>query len=221
MLVIEETYGRDHLKRVLDIMRREYMAPHATRMVPLLRAVDRLDAYRTGPFAMFALREAMGTKRVNDGLRNLMAKFDPARPPYPTSLDLYGELRATAPPDLHYLLEDLFEDITFWDLKATKIAVRPAGREHYRVTLDVSTEKLKGDPTGKEKAVPMSDAIEIAVFDAGGKTLYRQPHRVRSGTQTITLTVKAERPPASAELDPDHELLDRRPDDNLVNVAEE
>jgi ABC-type transport system involved in multi-copper enzyme maturation permease subunit len=218
MLVVEETLGRDHLLRLLDVMRAEYLAPHQTREVSLLRGTDRVDAYRTGPFAMFALREAIGPERVNAALRNLLAKFDPARPPYPTSLDLYAELRAVTPPDRHELLKDLFEEVTFWNLRTKKADVQPSGNA-YRVTLHIEAEKLKSTALGKEKPVPMNDVIEVAIFAADGKPLYRQPHHIRSGAQTITVTVPT--PPARAALDPDHELLDRKPEDNAVEVGTE
>jgi len=217
MMTIEETFGREHLQRLLDIMRSQYMAPHETRSVSLLRTWDRNDAYRTGPFAMYALRELAGTEHVNGALRNLLARFDPQHPPYPTSLDLYAELRAATPPPMHYLLKDLFEDITFWNVKTKKAEAEPAGNGTYRVTLLVDAQKLKADAAGKETPVPMDDAIEVAAFDANGKALYRAPHRIRSGEQTITVTVTGK--PASAGVDPDHELLDRKPEDNAAEVG--
>jgi ABC-2 type transport system permease protein len=64
----------------------------------------------------------------------------------------------------------------------------------------------------------MNDAIAVVVLDAGGKELYREQHRVRSGAQTITVTVP--RPPARGGLDPDHVLLDREPEDNVIGTAE-
>lgn len=216
MLVVEETFGREHLQRILDAMRAHYLSPREPRAVPLLRAADQMDAYRIGPFAMYALREAAGVETVNRALRNLLAKFPPGRAPYPTTLDFYAELRAAVPPETHGLLKDLFEEITFWDLRATHIDVKAIEGAH-RVTLHVEAHKLKGDGTGKERAVPMNDLIEVALYDAAGKPLYRGSHRIRAGVQTIELTVA--RPPARAEVDPDHELLDRNTEDNAVTVA--
>jgi ABC-2 type transport system permease protein len=216
MLVVEKALGREHLTRLLDVMRHEYLAPHETRQVPFLRMVDAIDAYRTGPFAMFALRESAGEEQVNAALRRMLARFDPSRPPYPTSLDLYSELRAVTPPDLHDLLKDLFEEITSWDLRTNKAEVQPAGNGAYRVTLQVEAQKLKADAAGTQRRVPMNDAIEVGVFDADGKTLYRQRHRIHAGAQTIIVTVP--RPPTTAGIDPDQELLDRTPKDNVVKV---
>jgi ABC-2 type transport system permease protein len=217
MQTIEETLGREPLTRLLDVMRREYMAPHQTRQVSLLRAVDHIDGYRTGPFAMHALRESVGAERVNAALRNMLAKYDPTHPPYPNSLDLYAELRAVTPVPMHDLLKDLFEEITFWDLQTKKATVQPAGNGQWRVTLQIDAQKLKADAMGKETPVAMNDPIEVSVFAADGKPLYLKRHRVRSGTQTITITVTGV--PARAGIDPDHELLDRKPDDNGVEVG--
>jgi ABC-2 type transport system permease protein len=217
MLVVEETFGREHLQRLLDMMRAQYLAPNQPRAVPLLRAASTLDAYRMGPFAMFALREAVGVEPVNRVLRNLLAKFPPDRPPFPTTLDFYAELRAATPASSHGLLKDLFEEITFWDLRAKRVDVQPAGNGGHRVTLHIQAWKLKGDGTGRERDVPMNDPVEIAVYDADGKPLYRAPHRIRSGLQTIELVVP--RPPARAVIDPDHELLDRYLEDNEIAVG--
>ncbi|HEY0142201.1 MAG TPA: M1 family aminopeptidase [Thermoanaerobaculia bacterium] len=217
MLVVEETLGREHLQRLLAMMRADYMQPHQTRTVPLLRAHDQVDAYRRGPFAMYALREAVGVEPVNRALRNLLSKFPPGRTPYPTSLDFYAELRAVTPTPMHGLLKDLFEEITFWELSATGIDVKPDGKGAYRVTLHVDARKLKGDSTGTERSVPMHDPVEILVYDADGKPLYRASHRLRSAEQAIELTLP--RPPAGAVVDPDHELLDRQPADNEVRAG--
>ena len=216
MLVVEETFGREHLNRLLAVMRANYMAPNQPRAFPLLRTINQLDAYRTGPFAMYALREAVGAEPVNRALRTLLAKFPPDSQTYPTTLDFYAELRASTPTSAHGLLKDLFEEITFWDLRATKVDVVESGDKAFRLTLHVEAQKLKGDGTGNEREVPMYDPVEVAVYDADGRSIYVARHRVRSGAQTIEIVVP--RPPARAVIDPDHELLDRKPDDNEVTV---
>jgi ABC-2 type transport system permease protein len=218
MMTVEEALGRDHLLRLLSVMRDEYLAPHQTRQVPLLRSFDQLDAYRTGPFAMFALRESVGEDRVNASLRRLLAAFDPAHPPYPSSLDLYGELRASAPESEHDLLKDLFEDVTFWDLRATGAEAREAAGGGQKVSVTIAARKAKADPLGKETDAPMDDAIDLAVFDAHGEQLYRGPHRIRSGEQTIDVMVSGAAP-ARVSLDPDRVFLDREPANNDTPVV--
>lgn len=217
MLVVEETLGRDHLQRLLDVMRADYLQPNQPRTVPLLRGVDQVDAYRRGPFAMDALRERVGVEPVNRALRNLLAKFPPGRAPYPTSLDFYAELRAATPPSAHSLLRDLFEEITFWDVRMKRIEVKRDTGGAYRVTMRIEAQKLKGDSSGAARPVTMDDPVEILLYDAERKPIYRASHHIHSGEQTIELTVT--RAPAGGVIDPDHELLDREPDDNEAQVT--
>jgi ABC-2 type transport system permease protein len=65
----------------------------------------------------------------------------------------------------------------------------------------------------------MDDWIEIGIFAEGdqpGKPFYAQKHRIRSGQQTITVTVP--RMPTSAGIDPSHLLIDLKTDDNITAV---
>lgn len=126
-------------------------------------------SYGKGAVALYTLREHLGAETVNGALRRFLEKYGRGGPPYPTSLDLYAELRAVTPPSLHYLLADLFETITLWDLKTQTAATRllPVGK--YELTLEVLAQKLRADGTGVETRTPMNDLIEVGIF-APGKT---------------------------------------------------
>jgi hypothetical protein len=73
------------------------------------------------------------------------------------------------------------------------------------------------DEAGVEAEVPMDDFVEVGVFAADGGELYRQWHRVRSGEQTITVTVPRE--PAQAGIDPRRLLIDADGGDNTTEVG--
>lgn len=109
--VVEEAQGGAALERLLDLMRSEYGKPHAAREVPLLRATDWLDTYRTGPLAMQELRDRIGGERVDRALRRLLARHATGEPPYPTTLDLYRELRIVTPKPLLPFLRGLLEEV--------------------------------------------------------------------------------------------------------------
>ena len=86
--------------------------------------------------------------------------------PLPTSLELYRELKAAAPDSLHYLLADLFERNTYWDLTAeTPTAERVEGGR-WRVSLEVSARKVAVDTVGVETNLPMNDLVEVGLFAA-------------------------------------------------------
>lgn len=222
MAVLEETYDPEHLDRLLKVMRKAYLTPHARANVPLLRATDWLQAYRKGPFAMYALREYIGEKQVNAALRRLLQKHGSGEPPRPTSLDLYRELQAVTPGSLQYLLADLFEANTFWELATERVTARQAETGSWQVTLDVHARKVAVDSLGAETEAPMNDLIEVGVFAAAedgalGRLLYLRMHRVRSGEQRITVTVPEK--PARAGIDPRGLLIDVEATDNLKEIT--
>lgn len=221
MDVVEATFGPDHLERFTGVMREAYLAPRPESGVPLLRASDWFGAYRKGPFAMYALRETVGEERVNTALRRLLEEHGRGEPPLPTSLDLYRELRAVTPNPLRYLLADLFERNTYWELATDEATAEPTGTGTWRVTLDVRARKVAVDSAGVATELPMDDLVEVGVFaateDGGlGEPLHLQPHRVRSGAQRIAVTVPSE--PARAGIDPRHLLIDTDGGDNTVGV---
>ena len=78
------------------------------------------------------------------------------------------------------------------------------------------------DPAGRETEVAMDEWIPIGVFAPTsqgadfGETLYLRSHRIRSGPQTITVTVP--RKPSDAGIDPYLLLIDLERFDNVEKV---
>jgi ABC-2 type transport system permease protein len=221
MSVIQETYGDEHLRRLLRVFREDALTPRTRASLPLLRSYDRYWAYRKGPFAMYALQGYVGAERLDAALRSLFEKHRNGAPPLPTSLDLYKELQAVTPESLGYLLADLFERNTFWELEAKQVAAKQAESGAWEVTLEVQARKLVVDNAGFETEVPMDDLVEIGVYAAAeggklGEPLYLHMHRVRSGEQRITVMVPKE--PSRAGVDPRNLLIDVTPDDNLKEM---
>ncbi|HEX7314768.1 MAG TPA: hypothetical protein VF297_12655 [Pyrinomonadaceae bacterium] len=219
--VVEAAHGREHRDRLLGAMRASYLSPRARAGSPLLRATDRFQWYRKGVLALYAVREYVGAERVNAALRRLFEKHGSTTPPLPTTLDLYSELQAVTPDELRYLLADLFEANTYWELATKRVSAERVGTGEWRVTLDVRARKVLVDEAGVETEVPMDDLVEVGVFAVArdgesGKPPYLRMHRLRSGEQRITLTVPWE--PAQAGIDPRNLLIDVEPGDNLAEV---
>jgi hypothetical protein len=222
MQVVERTLGREHLRRLLSMMREVYATPRTRAEVPLLRATDSFLTYRKGPFAMRALREYAGTEQVNAALRRLLEKHGSGTAPLATSRDLYRELQAAIPQSFHPLLADLFEANTFWELATQNVTTKQTETDGWQVTLDVKARKVVVDTAGVETEVPMDDLIEVGVFTAAkggglGEPVYLQMHRMRSGEHRITVMVASK--PARAGIDPRNLLIDVEADDNLKKIT--
>ena len=223
MMVTEKVLGPREARRVYDFQMDRYLSKRAEfeTDVPLLEVEDHPHiAYGKGAVAMYTLREHLGDEAVNTALRRFLEKHRDGGPPYPTSRDLLAELRAVTPDSLRYLLTDLFETITLWDVRTRSAVVEPAGNGAYQVTLDVVAKKLRADSVGKETETPMNDFVEIGVFAPGegdGAPLYLKRHRIRDGEQTIRITVPRE--PGRAGIDPYRKLIERDREDNMVGVG--
>jgi hypothetical protein len=236
MMVTEKTLGPDEARRVYDFQMDRYLGRRGdfARDVPLIEVEDHPHiAYGKGAVAMYTLREQIGDEAVNTALRRLLEKYRDSGPPYATALDLVRELRAVTPESLQYLVTDLFETITLWDVNTTRAVFERTADGQYEVTLDVSAKKMRADSAGHETETPMDDFVEIGVFAAGatgaggadgangepagrGTPMYLQRHRIHSGKQTIRITVPGE--PARAGIDPLRKLIDRERADNVVDV---
>lgn len=220
MLVTEKVLGPAEARRVYDYQMDRYLRKRSEtgQDAPLLEAEDHPHvSYGKGAVALYTLREHLGAEVVNGALRRLLKKFGRSGPPYATSLDLYAELRAVTPPSLQYLLTDLFETITLWDVKTQSAAARRLADGRYEVTLDVVAQKLRADGTGIETEAPMNDLIEIGVFAPGkDDAIYLTRHRIRSGRQTIRIIVPQE--PSRAGVDPSRKLIERERGDNMIEV---
>ena len=139
-----------------------------------------------------------------------------------TTLDMYRELQAVTPDSLQSLLHDLFEVNTFWTFDTKQATAVQTSTGTWQVTLEVEARKVVADSAGHETELPMSEWVEIGIFAPAepgeilGKPLYVRKHRVRSGRQTLTVTVPNK--PARGGIDP-YNLLDWEEGDNIETVT--
>lgn len=211
------------LHRILRLTLDSYLRSRgrdATAEQPLLLTDDQGNvSYNKGALAMFALQDIAGAGRVNQGLRNYLARFGFKPAPFPTSRDLLDELRATAGADHQALLTDLFETISLYDVQVDSAQVRPVGRE-FEVTLQITAVQVQADGLGREREVPLDAWFTVGVFPGAAESIEAQAplalekRRLHSGAQTLVLRVPAR--PGSVGVDPYHVMVDRTPANNTA-----
>ncbi|HKJ03072.1 MAG TPA: M1 family aminopeptidase, partial [Longimicrobiales bacterium] len=228
IMTMEREYGRDQIFKFLKYEMDRYLRSRGTETLkekPLMR-VDASQGYihyRKGSVALYYLKEMIGEDRVNAALRDLVATFGYAEPPYPTSYELLDRLRAQTPDSLQYLITDLFEEITLFDNRVVgDPAVETLDDGRYRVTFEVQTGKIRADSLGVETVIPMDDYVDVAVLaqpekgKTRGRVLATERRRFTDGRHTVELVVDEE--PWQVGVDPSFFLVDRIPDDNLKRV---
>ena len=70
--------------------------------------------YNKASVVLYYFKEMIGEKKVNEAMKNLVAKFGYKDAPFPTSMDALKEFKAVTPDSLKYLVSDLFENITLF-----------------------------------------------------------------------------------------------------------
>jgi len=228
LMVMEHEYGRDMMRKLLRYEMDRYLSSRGRERQkerPLLtvEAQQGYVHYRKGSLAMYYLKEMIGEEAVNRALRKLVQQYGYAQPPYPTSYTLVDAFREQTPPELQYLIKDLFEDITIFSNRTLEATAHMRADGKYDVTIDIETRKFKADAKGNETEVSLNDWIEIGAFAKPekdkkyGKTLYRERVHLTGNKSTHTFTV-AELP-YQAGVDPFGLLIDRVPDDNVKQVT--
>lgn len=229
IMAMEKEYGRDIMRKFLAYEMAAYLRGRSGARFgenPLITVNvakrQAYIAYHKGSIVMYYIREMIGEDTVNRALRKIVQKYAYAPPPFPTSNALVDALREETPPNLQYLIKDLFEDIILFSnrtLEATAVK-RLDGK--YEVTLKVESKKFRADAKGNETEIPVDDWIDIGAFakPASGRkygdTLYRE--RMHITRQNSTFTFTTAQPPDTAGIDPFLLLIDRVPDDNVKSV---
>jgi ABC-2 type transport system permease protein len=239
LMVAEKEYGAVNMRRSLQYEMDAYLIGRATehkRESPLLYVENQpYIHYQKGALAMYALRDYIGEERVNLALRRFLEAQRFKGPPYPTSLQLVAELRAVTPDSLRYLITDLFETITLYELRTDSAVVTDAPGQPGKFTVDlwVHARKQRADTAGRTTDIAMHDGkrdwMDVGVFvemkgdsakryDKIGMPLYLAKHPVDSGSQRFSVVV--DRKPTRAGIDPLHKLVDRLPSNNTVKVKD-
>ncbi len=222
--VMQHQYGDAQMRRFLKHELDGYLRGRAgeVRHEPPLVLVQNEPYvwYQKGSMVLYALSDYIGEDKLNAALGTYLRANRYSQPPYPDTRGFVAALRGATPPDLQYLITDMFESITLYDNRAVSATWQETPDHKYKVVLTVKSRKLKANGDGVESEVPIHDLIEVGVF-SGAKD-HEQPIHVEKqwitkNDETIEFIV--DQKPTRAGIDPYNKLIDRNPDDNMVDVS--
>jgi hypothetical protein len=223
LMIMKREFGPAQMKRFLKYEMDRYLNGRSTEKkqeLPLIRCEGQgYVRYNKASVVFYALQDYVGEDTINRALRQYLQATAFQQPPYTNALELEARLRAVIPPEHQYLLTDMFDTVTLFENRALSATYRPVAGGRYEVKLKVAARKLRASELGEEKEVPLADWIDIGVFDAREKPLYLEKRRIEKKEEAFTLMVDAV--PAKAGIDPWNKLVDRKPDDNTVEVTKQ
>jgi hypothetical protein len=221
--VMQKKYGDDQMRRFLKHELDGYLRGRSTevRHEPPLVLVQNEPYvwYQKGSMAFYALSDAIGEDKLNLALKEFLDKWKLSGPPYPDTRGLVEALRKHTPPELQYMVTDLFETITLYDNKTVSAKVQETPDHKYKVTMVVEAKKLRANGDGAETQIPIHDLIEVGVFKGkkdSEKPLHTEKVWITQPRTTFEFVVSEK--PTRAAVDPYSKLIDRNPEDNWVDV---
>ena len=220
LMVMKKNFGANKMRRFLHYDLYQYLIGRALERKKELPLADNENQnyiqYRKGSLAMYQLQDIVGEAKINGALKGLLAAHGRSGGPYPSVSVLVDALRRITPPEQAYLIDDLFNHIVLYENHAVSATARKLADGKYEVSFVVSAAKVRANDQGEERDVALNDYIDIGVDDKDGNSLYRERKLIDRKDNRYTVIVGAR--PAKAGIDPDNKLIDRKPDDNLVNV---
>ena len=224
--VMEKKYGEDMTRKFLRYELDGYLRGRAgeARHEPPLVLVQREPYvwYQKGSMVMFALADYIGEDKVNLALRNVLEKNRYATGPFPDTRGFVAALREQTPPELQYVVTDMFESIVLYNNRAVSATYAETPDKKYKVTLTVSSQKKNADGSGNETAMPLHDLIDVGVFSGTKEHMKKlNLHKEWISQEKSTFEFIVDEKPTLAGIDPYNKLIDRDPADNLIEVEKQ
>jgi aminopeptidase N len=221
LMVMKKKYGAANMRRFLSYELNNYLRGRAfeqKKELPLSRVENQpYIHYNKGSLVFYALQDYIGEDKLNQAIRSFRDAHAFKGPPYPSSEELVQRIREATPPELQYLVEDLFEKIVVYDNRAVSATMKQLAGGKWEVTMKVVAKKRVADELGKESDVALDDLIDIGVIDEKGDAIAVEKKRIKAEETSFTMTV--DKRPVKAGIDPLNKLIDRRPGDNAIVVT--
>jgi ABC-2 type transport system permease protein len=227
LMVMEKKYGETKLRKFLTYELDRYLRGRSSELIeemPLMRSESQQYLhYRKGSVVMMALKHKLGEQRVNQAMQALLNEYKFREDVYPTTLNLIAQLDNISNVEEQAYIQNLFAQITLYDLRADEIESEEIADGKYKLTFKVSAQQLSADGKGKETEQPFDEQVEIALFsddpnDFGvdNKVIYQQQHQLLSGENILEIIV--DELPRFAGVDPFVRFIDRDTGNNIIKL---
>ena len=217
--IYRKRYGDEVALQFLKKQRERYLKGRASELEkepPLsLAAEQQYIFYGKGAMAFNSMAHYLGEQELNQTLKRFLEDYRlRAGPPYPTSLELVERLKLATPDSLQYVIEDLFETVTFYDNKIEKAEVELLENGKYKLEIDISVRKYLD--ANKKVGLPLSAYIELGIFDASHKLIKIESTKISKERNRLEFITDGE--PGKVILDPNFLMIDKNIENNEIEL---
>jgi len=229
LMVMKQLYGEEQIRRFLKYELDSYLSSRGSEVIeelPLNRVENQgYIHYRKGAVVMYLLQDRLGELRVNQMLAELLAQYRFKSQPYASASDLVSGFKSLTRNDAERrLVGDLLEKITLYDFKVIDATTHSLASGHFETTVTASVKKAYADGEGVELEDKFDNFVDVGAFTKRPDYEALQPENVlflelrpvKSGQQTLTIVTKER--PLFVGIDPYSKFVDRKGDDNIIEV---
>ncbi|MBX2952532.1 MAG: hypothetical protein KF870_08500 [Leadbetterella sp.] len=245
--VLEKRYGKFQMRKFLKDALDKYLLGRAAEWKsenPLMyNENQQYIHYNKGSLVLYAMSDYLGEKNFNNVLKGYIGDVAFQEPPYTTSLEFVDHIRRATPDSLQYLIKDMFETITLYNNKVSKVTSTKLPNGKYQVDIEFKVAKYRTDKKGKRvyadadgktltegtgkkdlKSLPLADYIEVGVFgEKKKKANYEYDHEIYLKRYKITkisnkISVIVDEKPVEVGVDPYNKLIDTDSNDNRKEI---
>lgn len=242
--VLEKSEGKQEMRKFLKKALDGYLTQRTferKRETPLMYNDGQLYVrYQKGSLVFYALSDYIGEEKLNNALKEYVEKVKFQNAPYTTSIEMVDKIREVTPDSLQYVIKDMFETITLYRNRITKVDSKKLDNGKYQVDIEFDVSKYRNDKKGKryygekvgdtisyktEKmkkpilSVPLADYIDVGIFGETKvdgkkkeKELYLKKHKITEIHNKVSIIVDEK--PVEVGVDPYNKLIDTQSDDN-------
>ncbi len=227
LVLMEKTLGETKARHFLTYELDRYLQGRTSEILeelPLLRVENQAYIhYQKGSVVLMSIRHKIGEERLHKAIRALLDEFKYKTRPYPTTLDLVRHLKTDASAEEQAFIDDHFERITVFDMRAEDADVEAMPDGKFKITLTASAVKYDANGQGVETELPLEEWVEVAAFNgnpnefsADTELIYKGKYKVVSGSNTLEIIIDKEA--THIGIDPFIRYIDRDTGNNILTL---
>ena len=211
--IYREKYGKEKALAFLKMQHERYLKGRTREQneespLYLVKSEQQYLAYGKGTVAFNTMSHYLGKEKMHAILKSYVDNYKYKEAPYPTSIDFLVRLKEATPNNLHYLIGDYFETVTFHEAKINLVT----GNLN-EVIVDFEFSKSR---TSDNSVLELNDTIEIGFYDNENKLISIEHVLVTKKENSIVFKLKEK--PAKVVIDPNYLLIEKDRINNEYNL---
>ncbi|MEO1272706.1 MAG: hypothetical protein AAFX99_31855 [Myxococcota bacterium] len=176
-----------------------------------------------GELHILYLAELIGIERLETIFAEFLAVWRYKANPYPTAQDLMAHIKERVDTKYHRQLDDFFEQVTTWRLRAIEAKTWPLQDGTWQLEAIIEARRFTTHGLGEEREETLDTPLFIGAFRGHGFTtddviaLKIREFETKEGRATVRMTLKE--PPTRFGVDPYLLLPDPNTYNNVTDVT--